>query len=67
MWIIFFLGGGGGSFRPGKRNDQISRTLEICAVLGYYTVSNGNPLPTFRDNVSVLLSRVKTSNETESQ
>jgi hypothetical protein len=26
---------------------------EICALLGYYTASSGNPLPTFRDNVSV--------------
>jgi hypothetical protein len=31
---------------------------EICALLGYYTTSNGNPLPTFR-NVSVPSSRVK--------
>jgi hypothetical protein len=26
---------------------------EICALLGHYAASNGNPLPTFRDNVSV--------------
>jgi hypothetical protein len=26
---------------------------EICALLGYYAASNGNHLPTFRDNVSV--------------
>jgi hypothetical protein len=26
---------------------------EICVPLGYYAASNGNPLPTFRDNVSV--------------
>ena len=26
---------------------------EICALLGYYAASNGNTLPTFRDNVSV--------------
>jgi hypothetical protein len=32
---------------------------EICALLGYYAASNGNPLPTFRDNVSVSSSRVK--------
>jgi hypothetical protein len=25
---------------------------EICALLGYYAASNGNPLPTLRDNVS---------------
>jgi hypothetical protein len=24
---------------------------EICALLGYYTASNGNPLPTFRDKI----------------
>jgi hypothetical protein len=34
---------------------------EICALLRYYAVSNGNPLPTFRDNVSVPSSRVKKS------
>jgi hypothetical protein len=28
-------------------------TDEICALLGYYTASCGNSLPTFRDNVSV--------------
>jgi hypothetical protein len=27
---------------------------ESCALLGYYASSNGNPLPTFRNNVSVL-------------
>jgi hypothetical protein len=26
---------------------------EICAVLGYYTAFSGNPVPTFRDNLSV--------------
>jgi hypothetical protein len=34
---------------------------EICAFLRYYAASNGNPLPTFRDNVSVPSSRVKKS------
>jgi hypothetical protein len=29
---------------------------EICALLGYYAAPNGNPLPTLRDNVSVLFS-----------
>jgi hypothetical protein len=28
---------------------------EICTLLGYYAASSGNPLPTFRDNVSVFL------------
>jgi len=26
---------------------------ENCALLGYYTASSGNSLPTFRDNLSV--------------
>ena len=26
---------------------------ENCALLGYYTLSSGNSLPTFRDNLSV--------------
>ena len=34
---------------------------EICTLLGYYAASNGNPLPTFRDNVSVPSSSVKKS------
>jgi hypothetical protein len=34
---------------------------EICILLGYYATSSGNPLPTFRDNVSVPSSRVKKS------
>jgi hypothetical protein len=32
---------------------------EICGLLGNYTASCGNYLPTFRDNVSVPSSRVK--------
>jgi hypothetical protein len=32
---------------------------KICVFLGYYEESSGNPLPTYRDNVSVLSSRVK--------
>jgi hypothetical protein len=36
---------------------------EICALLGYHAASIGNPLPTFRDNVSVPSSRVKESQE----
>jgi hypothetical protein len=32
---------------------------EICALLGYYAASSGNPLPTFPDNVSVPSSRVR--------
>jgi hypothetical protein len=34
---------------------------EICALLGCNAASSGNPLPTFRDNVSVPSSRVKKS------
>jgi hypothetical protein len=37
---------------------------EICALLGYYAASNGNPLPTFRDNVSIPSLRVKKSSWT---
>jgi hypothetical protein len=33
--------------------------VEICAFLGSYAASCGNCLPTFRDNVSVPSSRVK--------
>jgi hypothetical protein len=35
--------------------------VEIYALLGYYRVSSGNSLPTFRDNPLVQSSRVKTS------
>jgi hypothetical protein len=34
---------------------------ETCVLLGCYAASSGNPLPTFRDNVSVPSSRVKKS------
>jgi hypothetical protein len=34
---------------------------EKCALLGCNTASSGNPLPTFRDNVSVPSSRVTKS------
>jgi hypothetical protein len=34
---------------------------EICALLGHNAESSGNPLPTFRDNVSVPSSRAKKS------
>jgi hypothetical protein len=32
---------------------------DICGLLGYYAASSGNPLPTFRENVSLPSSRVK--------
>jgi hypothetical protein len=34
-------------------------SVEICGLLGNYTASCGNYLPTFRDNESVPSSRVK--------
>jgi hypothetical protein len=34
---------------------------EICALLGCYAASNGNPLPTFPYNISAPSSRVKKS------
>ena len=33
--------------------------LEKCALLGYYAVSSGNFLPTFRDDLSILPSGFK--------
>jgi hypothetical protein len=33
--------------------------FENCALLGYYGASSGNPLPTFRDNLSLTPLRVK--------
>jgi hypothetical protein len=36
---------------------------EICALLGCYAASSGNPLPMFRDNISVPSSRAKKSSE----
>jgi hypothetical protein len=38
---------------------QLKYKLENCALLGYYTTSSGNFLPTFRDNISVPSSSVK--------
>jgi hypothetical protein len=40
---------------------------EIYALLGYYAASCGNSLPTFRDNVSVPSSWVKSWRKKESQ
>jgi hypothetical protein len=42
-----------------KFHMNIKNSNEICALLGYYAVSCGNCLPTFRDNVSVPSSLVK--------
>jgi hypothetical protein len=38
---------------------------EICSLLGYYTASCDNCLPTFRDNLSVPSSRVKSPSRSE--
>jgi hypothetical protein len=38
---------------------------EICALLGYYSASCGKCLPTFRENVSVPSSRVKSPSRKE--
>jgi hypothetical protein len=38
---------------------MISFRIEICTLLGNYGASNGNPLPTFWDNILVSSSRVK--------
>jgi hypothetical protein len=44
--------------RPWRRwKDKIK--IEICALLGYYAASSGNPLLTFQENVSVPSSRAK--------
>jgi hypothetical protein len=40
---------------------------DICVLLGYYLASCGNYLPTFRDNVSVPSSRVKSPSMKESK
>ena len=36
---------------------------EICALLGFHAAQKGNFLPTFRDNLSVLSSKVQQSNK----
>jgi len=33
-------------------NDKVSYTDENCALVGYYTVSSGNVLSMFRDDLS---------------
>jgi hypothetical protein len=42
---------------------QPAPAYEICALLGCNAASSGNPLPTFRDSVSVPSSRVKKSDK----
>jgi hypothetical protein len=40
---------------------------EKCALLGYYAASSGNPLPTFRDDISVPFIRANNPNFLTSQ
>jgi len=40
-----------------------NETEENCPLLGYYAVSSGNILPTFRDNLSILTSGPKKPKE----
>jgi hypothetical protein len=45
-------------------NSKLSRDVdEICALLWYYATSNGNPLPTFRDNLSVIFKNQEVSED----
>jgi len=37
----------------------ITKSSEICALLGYYTTENGNPILTFWDHLSFLSSKIK--------
>jgi hypothetical protein len=57
--------------KPQRRYSRISdfrRDVDkICALVGYYAASCGNCLPTFRDNLSVPSSRVKSPRRKESQ
>jgi hypothetical protein len=48
-WVIGWMDG----LTKGSMDD------EVCGLLGYYAASRGNCLPTFRDNVSVPSSQVK--------
>jgi hypothetical protein len=43
-----------------------SLIFQISGLLGYYEASCGNSLPTFRDNISVPSSRVKSPSRKES-
>jgi hypothetical protein len=44
----------------------LTKPRHICTVLGYYASSSGNPVPTFRNNVSVPSSRIKKSRTSRS-
>jgi hypothetical protein len=56
------------NFEPRRRYGVGRNTtiFEICGLLDNYTASCGNYLPTFRDNVSVLSSRIKIPSRKES-
>jgi hypothetical protein len=38
--------------------NYLNKKIQMCALLGYYAASSGNPLSSFRDSVSVPSSRV---------
>jgi hypothetical protein len=44
---------------PAKKKKLSCPDIGICTLLGYYAASCGNCFPTFRDNVSVPSSQVK--------
>jgi hypothetical protein len=48
-------------------NSEFSEEIRSALFWDYYAASSGNPLPTFRDNVSVPSSRVKKSKEKRKQ
>jgi hypothetical protein len=55
LWCVF-------SWRYLHRTSGFRRDVdEISTLLGYYAAPTGNPLPTFRDNVSVPSSRISKS------
>jgi len=41
------------------------KSEEKCVLLDYFVESSGNPLPTFRDNLSVQSSRTSLENRTD--
>jgi hypothetical protein len=67
--VLYFLHYSGPQRFLRRRENKVSTMIsgfrrdadEICTILGYNAGSSGNPLPMFRDNVSVPSSRVKKS------
>jgi hypothetical protein len=48
----------------GRKDRGLNKTYEVsenCALLGYYATSGGDFLPTFRDNLSVTSSGIKST------